>query len=59
MGLIKSSTVFINFLSASALEKTQEAGIKTLSAQHVLAAFKEMGFPDEYATKLKREYNGA
>jgi DNA polymerase epsilon subunit 3 len=58
LGLIKASTVFISYLSASALDKTHEAGNKTLSATHVINAFKEMGFPEEYATQLRREYNG-
>lgn len=57
LGLIKASTVFISYLSAAALEKTQEAGNKTMSAQHVLAAFKEMDFPPQYYAQLRREYN--
>lgn len=57
LGLIKSSTVFINYISAAALDKTHEAGNKTMSAQHVLAAFKEMGLPEQYVTQLKKEYN--
>lgn len=57
LGLIKASTVFISYLSASALEKTQDAGNKTMSAQHVLAAFKEMDFPEQYYAQLKKDYN--
>jgi DNA polymerase epsilon subunit 3 len=57
LGLIKASTVFISYLSAAALEKTQEAGNKTISAQHVLAAFKEMDFPEQYYAQLKKDYN--
>lgn len=56
--MIKSSTVFINYLSSAALDKTHEAGNKTISANHVISAFKEMGFPEEYASQLRREYNG-
>ncbi|UZJ52335.1 hypothetical protein CBS101457_001655 [Exobasidium rhododendri] len=55
--LIKSSTVFINYISSAALDKTHEAGNKTLSATHVINAFKEMGFPEEYANQLRREYS--
>lgn len=58
MGLIKSSTIFINYLATAALDKTHEAGNKTLSATHVINAFKEMGFPNEYSDQLKKEYNG-
>lgn len=58
LGLIKSSSVFISYLSAAALDKMHEAGNKTLNAQHVLSAFKEMGFPEEYASQLRKEYNG-
>lgn len=55
--MIKASTVFISYLSASAYDKTNEAGNKTIGAQAVLSAFKEMGFPEHYYKQLKKEYN--
>lgn len=57
LAMIKASTVFISYLSASAYDKTNEAGNKTIGAQAVLSAFKEMGFPDHYYKQLKKEYN--
>ncbi|PWN31280.1 uncharacterized protein FA14DRAFT_182854 [Meira miltonrushii] len=57
LAMIKASTVFISYLSASAYDKTNEAGNKTIGAQAVLSAFKEMGFPEHYYKQLKKEYN--
>lgn len=55
--MIKASTVFISYLSASAYDKTNELGNKTIGASAVLSAFKEMGFPEHYYKQLKKEYN--
>lgn len=58
MGLMKSSTVFINYLAAAALEKTHEQGHKTITANTVVSAFKEAGFPESYVKELREAVAG-
>ncbi|GEM07432.1 DNA polymerase epsilon subunit 3 [Rhodotorula toruloides] len=57
LALVKGSTVFINYLAALSHDVATERNNKTISAQHVLDAVKQLGWNDggELHKTLKKE----
>ncbi|KDN45275.1 histone-fold-containing protein [Tilletiaria anomala UBC 951] len=53
--LIKSATVFINYLSAAAQDRSNENGRKTVTGQDVLLAVQEIDMPEEMFTALTKQ----
>ncbi|KDE08347.1 hypothetical protein MVLG_01387 [Microbotryum lychnidis-dioicae p1A1 Lamole] len=49
LALVKSSTIFINYLAALSHDAAHEKNQKTISATHVLEAIKELGWDDQQA----------
>ncbi|GAA5840648.1 hypothetical protein JCM5353_000260 [Sporobolomyces roseus] len=57
LALVKGSTVFINYLAALSHDLAQEKNTKTIAANHVLEAVKQLGWEDggELSKHLKKE----
>ncbi|GAA5967935.1 hypothetical protein JCM3765_001793 [Sporobolomyces pararoseus] len=61
IALVKSSTVFINYLAALSHDLATEKGTKTITALHVLEATKQLGWEDGgklLEKELKKELKG-
>ncbi|GAA5981863.1 hypothetical protein JCM5350_005752 [Sporobolomyces pararoseus] len=61
IALVKSSTVFINYLAALSHDLATEKGTKTIAALHVLEATKQLGWEDggkSLEKELKKELKG-